>query len=60
MLGGVQGKPLRTVMFVHPTPVIDEDEDYCDRREYWHVRDGKRILLARDCAEQSAAARRGR
>lgn len=53
------GVALVRVMFVHPAAFVDEDEDYCDRREYWHVRGEKRILLARDCAEQSGADSQG-
>lgn len=38
---------------------MDEEEDYCDKREYWHVSLRGRTLLAVDCAEQSGADNQG-
>lgn len=54
-----QGVALVRVLFLHPAVFVEEDEDYCDRREYWHIRENQRTLLARDCAEQSGADSQG-
>jgi len=53
------GAILLRVSFLHPARFVDADQDYCDTREYWHIKGDDRILLARDCAEQSGADSQG-
>jgi len=53
------GVLLLRVSFLHPARFVDEDQDYCDAREYWHIKGKDRLLLARDCAEQSGPDSQG-
>jgi len=50
---------LLRVSFLHAARFVDDDQDFCDVREYWHIKGDARILLARDCAEQSGADSQG-
>jgi len=50
---------LLRVFFLHAARFIDEDQDFCDAREYWYIKGADRTLLARDCAEQSGPDRQG-
>ena len=51
-LAGVSGATLVTVRIAHASP---DDEDRCDRREYWLSRPGGDVLIARDCEVQWGA-----
>ena len=47
------GLMLLEVKFVHEERFLGENDDFCDRREYWQIdAHGSRKLLSTDCEEQ--------
>jgi hypothetical protein len=56
----VEGVPhARLVKAVMPAPGTAQDDDKCERREYWLTDDARKTLIAADCATQYGADSQG-